>query len=382
MHNTSTNVYKGMVGLYMMYDKYDAGVETKGYRLPSAEYDIPLAFYDCRLDDGITPHNGIGQDGLAHPENLGKLFFGHYHNHGFVGDVFTVNGKVQPYTVVKRRKYRLRFLDCSIARWYQFKLMTGTPQLAPEQLGQWQLANAQQVMRFTQIASDGGLVPTPFARNSFKLAPAKRKEMIVDFSQYMDGSPTQPGDEIYLVNTLQMSDGRKPDGSQDPNYAVPVMKIVIGDDPEIPDRSIIPNQLRPLPHLPSPSEMQNLPRRVFELGRTGGTWTINDEPFDHTRSLANPVLGSAELWTFQNDSGGWVHPMHIHHEQHQVISRDGRTPPIEDRSKEDVIALEPNEEVTIYRQFRSFTGKYVCHCHNLSHEDHAMMFSWQVVPGK
>jgi FtsP/CotA-like multicopper oxidase with cupredoxin domain len=25
-------------------------------------------------------------------------------------------------------------------------------------------------------------------------------------------------------------------------------------------------------------------------------------------------------------------------------------------------------------------GKYVSHCHNLAHEDHAMMFGWEIVP--
>jgi hypothetical protein len=32
----------------------------------------------------------------------------------------------------------------------------------------------------------------------------------------------------------------------------------------------------------------------------------------------------------------------------------------------------------IWRQFRDFTGHYVAHCHNLAHEDHAMMFGWEI----
>jgi FtsP/CotA-like multicopper oxidase with cupredoxin domain len=34
----------------------------------------------------------------------------------------------------------------------------------------------------------------------------------------------------------------------------------------------------------------------------------------------------------------------------------------------------------MYRNFRTFTGKYVAHCHNLAHEDHAMMFGWILEP--
>ena len=64
--HTGANVYKGMVGLFPIYDpeqQKDMGDETKGYRLPGVrrnnpdgsfdvDYDIPLALYDCRLDDG------------------------------------------------------------------------------------------------------------------------------------------------------------------------------------------------------------------------------------------------------------------------------------------------------------------------------------------
>ena len=47
----------------------------------------------------------------THPEWWGKTFFKHFPNHGFVGDIFTVNGTAYPVLEVKRRKYRFRFLD-------------------------------------------------------------------------------------------------------------------------------------------------------------------------------------------------------------------------------------------------------------------------------
>ena len=149
MDHTGSNVYKGMVGLYPIYDPKDGmdmGDETKGLRLPGVrkdnadgsfdvEYDIPLAIYDLRLDDGVTLHQDI-HDGMgeflaknpaAHPEWWGKTFFKHFPNHGFVGDIFTVNGTANPVLEVKRRKYRLRFLDASVARIYDFQLMTLDP---------------------------------------------------------------------------------------------------------------------------------------------------------------------------------------------------------------------------------------------------------------
>ena len=136
MDHTGANVYKGMVGLYPIYDPkngMDMGDETRGLRLPGVrtnisdgcfdvDYDIPLAFYDCALDDGVTKHQDFHNgNGELHPEWWGKTFFRHFPDHGFVGDVFTVNGTAYPVLEVKRRKYRLRFLDASISRLHGFK---------------------------------------------------------------------------------------------------------------------------------------------------------------------------------------------------------------------------------------------------------------------
>ena len=255
-------------------------------------------------------------------------------------------------------------------------------------------------MRFTQIASEGGLLPAPIVRDSFQIWPAKRREVVVDFSRYMDGTPTTKGDVIYLTNILKMATGRKPnnepkelnddgvlvdDPEFDPNYAVPVLKIVIGDN--APDDSLVPKQLRALP--PMPRSFKGVTARTFELQRSGKyggeiEWLINDLPFEPSTSLAFPLRGSGELWTIRNGGGGWVHPLHLHMEEHRVISRNGVPTPApghpDDNSKEDVVALGPGEEVVIYRQFRTFAGKYVSHCHNLAHEDHAMMLLFQVQP--
>jgi FtsP/CotA-like multicopper oxidase with cupredoxin domain len=417
MDFTGADVYKGMVGLYPIYDPVmDYGNENdiankKNLRLPGVpqpdgriEYDIPLAFYDCCLDDGVTQHkdfhNGCGE---THPEWWGQTFFRHFPNHGFVGDIFTVNGTAYPVLEVKRRKYRLRFLDASIARIYDFVLMSSTcgPAAAPGVQGQYQLPDGEQCMQFTQIASEGGLLPAPIVRNSIEIWPAKRREVVIDFSRYMDGSPTTKGDVIYLVNVKQMTTGRKPnDGTMvddngntvpdpafNPNYRVPVLKIVIGD--WVPDNSVVPKKLRPVPVV-DPTIFPGLTTREFTLERSGTfggeyEWLINGEIFDPTTPLAFPTCGVPEIWTIANGGGGWVHPLHLHMEEHQVLSRNGvptgQNPEHpDDNSKEDVVALAPGESVDIYRNFRTFTGPYVTHCHNLAHEDHAMMFGWVIVP--
>ena len=203
------------------------GAPTPGDGSFDVEYDIPLAFFDVALDDGVTMHqdmhDAMGEYPEAgtprkHPEWWGKTFFKHFPNHGFVGDLFTVNGKAYPVLQVERRKYRFRFLDCSVARIYDFQLMSSTqgPKAAKdlgytgkEMQGQYRIPDGQQCMKFTEIATDGGLLPVPIPRDKFQLWPAQRREVIIDFTMYQDGiTPTTPGDEVYLTNVMKMKNGR------------------------------------------------------------------------------------------------------------------------------------------------------------------------------
>src|SRR5882762_9500790 len=380
---TGANVYSGLVGLYPIYDeenKLDPGDETKGLHLPgvrrnnsngtfSVDYDIPLAFYDCALDDGVTQHQDFHTGcGETHPEWWGMSFFKHFPDHGFVGDIFTVNGKAFPVLKVYQRKYRFRFLDASIARVYEFMLMTSDagPKAARGTQGQWLLPDGRQCMPFTQIASEGGLLPYPIVRDSFQIWPSRRKEVIVDFTNFA-------GKTLYLVNIAKMEDGRKPD-SADPSYKVPVLKIVVGDLPPEPDTSVIPSQLRPLPQIDfSDAALSKLPHRRFELQRGGVSgglgldpvtaelnreteWLINSRPFQVCEPLARPIKGGPEIWTIKNGGGGWVHPMHFHQEEHRIIAKNGVrfnavTPsgPDDAFAKEDTISLGPGDEVVMYR---------------------------------
>jgi FtsP/CotA-like multicopper oxidase with cupredoxin domain len=322
-----------------------------------------------------------------------------------------------PVLEVKRRKYRFRFLDASVARIYEFKLMSSYegPKSAAslgltlnELEGQYRIPDGQQCMKFTQIASDGGLLPFPITRDSFELWPAKRREVIIDFTQYQDGSPTTQGDKIYLTDVMKMPDGRMWSNSSrffpDPAYKVPVMMFEIEDRVE--DNSVMPGpttKLRDLP--PLPGNWRNLlaNRTIFEVKRGSISadveWLINGKPFDPAavlNGLVNPAgkrpaarqkKGSFNLWEIRNGGGGWVHPFHLHMEEHRTVMRNGRDVTgggdaghPDDVSREDLVALDPGESAVIYRGFRDFVGPYVAHCHNLAHEDHAMMFGWEIAP--
>jgi FtsP/CotA-like multicopper oxidase with cupredoxin domain len=413
--HTGANVYKGMAGLYPIYDPgIDDGNEaTSQLRLPGVRtdhadgsfdvaYDHYLALHDVCIDDGAVAHqdfhNGCGE---SRPDQFGKGYFRHFPNHGFVGDVFCVNGKACPQITVARRKYRFRLLGASIARIWEISFMTSAlgPRSAvslgysgAELQGQYRIPDGQVALDWAWIGSGGGLIPRASTRTTIEVWPAGRPQMVVDFTRYIDGRPTRKGDVIYLVNTCKMTDGRKPDGmlrtgDADPAYKIPLLKIIIGDD--APDASVMPTAntlLRANPVLPP---LGNLPRRTFDLQRGGFggeiQWLINGHPFDHNVPLATVTQNQPEIWTLRNGGGGWAHPMHIHQEEHQVLSRNG-TPLAQlpgrddDLGKDDVIDLDPGEEVEVYRNFRTFTGKYVAHCHQLAHEDHAMMFGWILAP--
>ena len=83
-----------------------------------------------------------------------------------------------------------------------------------------------------------------------------------------------------------------------------------------------------------------------------------------------------------------MHPFHLHMEEHRTVMRNGKdvTAPTQTRASRRHVArktwsaLDPGESVIIYRGFRDFVGPYVAHCHNLAHEDHAMMFGWEITP--
>src|SRR5262249_19106701 len=148
------------------------------------------------------------------------LVYNSFDHDGFLGDTFLVNGKIQPFLRVARRKYRFRFLNGSNARVYQFFLSNGQP--------------------FDAIGTDSTLLEHPVPVPSFPIAPAERVEVIINFKD-------TPGDEIYLVNRLEQTDGRKPGGLVSPG--TPILKFVVGGPAT--DHSQVPANLLPVTEGPT-----------------------------------------------------------------------------------------------------------------------------------
>ncbi len=339
--HTAENTYKGLAGFYLLFNDQDTGNEATGFRLPSGEFDVPMFFTDRVFD-----------------EDTGLLAFDLFNNDGILGDKFLVNGRIQPYFQVKRRRYRFRWLDGGPSRFYQFHLTN------PASLG--------SAYNFWQISNDGNLLQAPVQVSNVRLSVAERADVIIDFSQFAAGTT------IYLENRLEQDDGRGPSGDVLPagqgNY---VLRFDILPD-AVTDGSAHPST-QTFYNLPSTAATP-LVTRTFKFERTNGQWAINNQFFSCNDVRFRVKRNTVERWKLQNNSGGWMHPIHIHFEEFQILKINGATVPNGSvlKSRKDVLRLEHNQEVEVFFRFRDFVGRYPMHCHNTLHEDHAMMLRFDI----
>ncbi|MGJ0515782.1 MAG: multicopper oxidase family protein [Methylomicrobium sp.] len=356
MDFTAPNVYAGLNGFYLLFDKKDANDETKKgtYRLPSGKYDVPLILHDVQFDQ-----NGQAVWDFFNPEPTGgDLPSALYTTHGMIGDRFTVNRIIQPFFIVEARKYRFRVLNGGPSRLYELYVQKE--------------GGSDKGEEFFVISTDGNLLPRPIETHNIRLGVAERHDIIVDFSKY------KPGDKLYLVNRMEIrEDGAGWTGRLlDEGNQIMRFDVVAAQGP---DPSRIPDHMRALPPI-----RRRLVRkeRLFVFDYDNGLWTINGKLMDPNRPDALIEQGSAEIWTFRNAGNTWMHPIHSHFEEFQILEINGKPIDRNDvrHARKDVVMLGPNEEVKFYSRWRDFLGKHVMHCHNVVHEDHAMMIRWDIVP--
>ena len=340
---TAPNVLRGLVGRYNIYDHLDTGDETTGLRLPSGNYDYPLTFGDRRFDLG------------------GVLTFNQLAPEGVLGDKVIVNGKIEPVLRVERRRYRFRLLNAGPTRFYELYLQNKA---------------ANGIYTFTYIANDGNLLPYPLL-NQFKVrfAPAERADIIIDFARFPLNT------ELYLVNQLVQTTTRRPDNVVAPGTRL--LKFVVDREPAQPDTSAVltaKTPLRPLRPLP---DLGNVPVRQFNFERSSGMWSINGRFFNVFAPTVSPARDSMEIWELFNVDNGWQHPIHIHFEEGRILSKTVNNVsvpvPAHEQGRKDVFVVGENMRIRVLLRFRDFKGKYLMHCHNLTHEDHAMMLRWDIV---
>lgn len=329
VHHTALNVYSGLAAQYHMHDANSERL------LPRGAFDVPLT-----VSDAMFAANGS----LGYDDN---------DNSGLWGDVILVNGKPWPVMKVQKRVYRFRLLNACISRSLRPTLSTGAPLI--------------------MVATDGGLMPKAQPVGNYRHSGAERYEFLIDFRTY------QTGQRIELRNLSN-------DNNVDYDFTNKIMAFEVVDTPvdtSDPTWNRIPTTL-------VDSEVMNLQAsqatktRRFRVKRDNDMWTIDgvtwaDVIASNYRKVAAQVeLGATEIWEFENSSGGWFHPMHIHLVDFKVLSRNGRAPFAYELGPKDTVYVGEGETVRVLMKFGPHEGRYMIHCHNLIHEDHDMMVQFQV----
>ncbi|GAA5200298.1 multicopper oxidase family protein [Rugosimonospora acidiphila] len=324
MGRTGLGVWRGLAGFHLVRDD-----ESDALPLPRGQRDIPLM---------VTDRSFAADGSFRYPSAATAGVTDAYMN-GVLGDVILVNGAPWPVLRTDPARYRLRLLNASNARRYRLELDPQPPGGAA----------------LVQVGSDGGLLDRPVAHDALEIAPAERFDVVVDFGRY------RPGTRVRLVNRL---------GS---GSTVDVMRFdVVGTDRA--DDSAVPDRLARATAVPDPHRAAATRTFLFHR-RSDGTWTVNGDPYRPGRALARPKLGTVEVWRFITD---FHHPVHVHLDPFRVVSRNAGDPGAYDAGWKDTVDVRPSEAVEVVTRFTDYPGRYLLHCHNLEHEDMAMMADFTV----
>jgi o-aminophenol oxidase len=411
---TRFDVYAGLAGLWIVRDQRE-----RELGLPEGPpYEVPLLIQDRNFDlDELGRLTGR----LVHktdPEVMEAF-----------APFTVVNGKVWPALDVQPAIHRLRVINGSNARTYRLVLIrNGQPDLD----------------RITQIGTDHGLLraPTPVPSDGLLLASAERADLLVDFSDLA------PGTELTLFNTAKAPFDGSPFAATQAEAAADLAGLL--PHPEVmrfrvvrgsAERRVLPAALATDYGAPSPEELANAKRRVILLverelegepnmltmrelapatdSDTSGLLTVTNEGLTtryravaaHFEDVTTffPMLGEYEVWQLINLTGD-THPIHVHLDPFQILSRrpiryeiaEGgiedllitaavtfehdpadqvdHTIADNEHGLKDTVRVNPNEVVEIAVRFTNYSGRYMYHCHILEHEDRDMMRPFVTMP--
>jgi suppressor of ftsI len=274
----------------------------------------------------------------------------------------------------------------------------------------WRLANTSSDVfylirleghEFNVIAESGTAVSDISARSELLLPPGQRFDVLV-----LGGSPGQDRRQHRL---LSLPYAQHADGNLNPR-PVPTSAetlatvTVTAADPGAAAAPALPEGLVPEQDLSNPAVVEGLfstpdvihRRFRFLYGSRPfrgliQVWNEEKQAWEgeafkpDMMPIANPVVGTVEEWTLENHTSD-DHPFHIHVNDFQVLSVNGR--PYDANGLQDVVNI-PKQyrngegkvvpgEVVIRSEFTDFTGWFVFHCHILQHEDLGMMATVQV----
>lgn len=288
---------------------------------------------------------------------------------GMQDSTILVNGTMNPYVNVPSQIVRLRLLNASGERTFNFGFTAN--------------------MQFYQIGSDGGLLDIPYATDRVRLGPGERAEILVDLknragqtfnlmsyaselSMGIQGGPTMPMPPGYPnmdsplngidFNILQFNVGAP---TAQPILTIP--SVLTSNNPLNPANANITRTIR----FTADSTM------VMD-----GPFYFNDSTFNMERIDYQIPLNNIEIWKLVNETMV-AHPFHIHDVQFYLLDRNGMLPNDGERGRKDVVLVPPGDSVTFITRFTDFADSlmpYMYHCHILMHEDDGMMGQFVVMP--
>ena len=387
---TRLNTQAGLAAGYLLTDAHEASLNLPGP--PGSAYDLPII-----ITDKVFLASGKQWYPKKYPDptlvtpvpSIVSEFF---------GTVELVNGKVWPYANVQPRKYRLRILAAASNRFYNLALYVENPDASHLGAG----------VPVQQIGTEGGFIPAPITINpatgvggnhgKMLLSPAERADVVVDFTGLANQKVVLTNDAVAPFPTGGMD---APDPAK-PGTPGQLMEFRVGPGPT-PDPSTVPPKLISIPRLGPGQAAASHRIGLFEVFDTyGRLWQFLG--VDGPQQFLDPVsefvkLGTIEKWQFVNTTAD-VHPIHTHEFTFQVIERrplnlaqyllDGSIHwigpsvtlfPEEVGSWKETVKAYPGMVTTVLLDARvGYPGKYVYHCHILTHEDHDMMRPFVVNP--
>lgn len=402
---TRINVHAGLAGLYVVRDANEAQLLARRV-IPRAPYEVGLVLQDRCFDAAGNLAYSANPADYPVPEVQANLPANNpTHMPEMFGDVIVVNGKAWPTLKVEQRPYRLRLLNGSDSRFY-------TLGFGPAKV--------------FQIGGDLGLLNYGVPMGAVTIAPGERLDLVVDFSRVAMNASIIVTNSAPTPYPFGLAPGQGTSEVMRIEVALPLNKAVPVTQPEALPYTLLRCTLDTPYLLPAVSKLalSRTPtvRRILlgegtdQYGRitpllgvydpanaaaNRGTLTFADPPTER------PRLGSTEVWEFWNVSPD-AHPVHLHLVQFQAIDRRpfagptlvsttmsngwqgvkligapawvraARKAPRHEEGWKDTVVCPPNEVTRVLVQFNR-RGKYVYHCHILSHEEHDMMRWYEVV---
>ena len=309
-------IAKGLYGAIIVRDPHDP--------LPASLPEKLLVLSDNRFhpDGSLDLPDPDSPAGRADMEN------------GREGEVLFVNGQIMPTLTIRSGEVqRWRIVNASAARVFRLALPGQT---------------------FLHVGTDGGLFERPVEVAEILLANSERVELLV--------RGTGPPGSGATLQTLAYDRYIPQTRPKDWNRTRDLLSVRYAATPPLPAVAL-PGALRPVPPLDT---ARAVARRVIVLSQG----MINGKAMDMSRVDISARLGTTEIWEIEN-LVGMDHPFHLHGFHFQVLDRNGVPAPY--RSWKDTINVPRHETVRIIVHFDDYPGKWMFHCHILTHEDQGMM---------